>query len=137
MTTGYVVVERGMHHNDEVYSFTEGGDPIKVFLNKDKAEKHAVELSMVKARNYDNVGEFGESVGDVTSLDADVLAEKLKELGVDWDDSEGLWELSPPSLPRGARSTPEDEAKVVDNIAAFWALFDEIKLFEVAETEIE
>ena len=66
MTTGYVVSEVGFEYNDEIYHQSEsgGGEPIKVFLDKNKANE-LVHQKNVEAFSKNNIMEYTYEPSDI------------------------------------------------------------------------
>jgi len=57
MPIGYVVVEVEYQYNDEYYyTESEGGNPVKIFLDKAEAEKHCKKLNLEAFKKTDLSG---------------------------------------------------------------------------------
>lgn len=91
MTTGYVITEIGYEYNDEIYYQSEsgGGVPVKVYLDKEKAQAELDKLNMESLMTC-QIGEYSYDIKDVIS-DMDsfekIVKKYDKEGEVNLDDS--------------------------------------------------
>jgi hypothetical protein len=73
----YVIMKRGYEYNDEYYTETEGGDLVKGFLDKDKAQNECDRM----------MGEWVRNNSECTSEDGHLVGGYyLQELEVDKSD---------------------------------------------------
>lgn len=88
MATGYVITEVGYEYNDEIYYQSEsgGGTPVKVYLDKAKAEAEIDRLNLESLVTCE-IGQYAYNMSDIVS-DMNAFEKILKKY-----DTEGTLDL--------------------------------------------
>lgn len=60
----YIVQELGSEYNDEIYSLSDSGIPLKIFKSRKKAQDYCDELTIQKLKS-ENIMEYGYNTSEI------------------------------------------------------------------------
>jgi hypothetical protein len=121
MAKGYILLKKGWEYDDETYSETEGGKPVKIYLDKSKADEDKLNFEVKKFHNLDLYIYYY------------TLDEILKE-GVNLNQLESYLLANWPGIDLDVLSLPRSVTK--EQIKGLMELIT-VEFFELVETEIE
>lgn len=131
MTTGYVVTEVGYEYNDEIYYQSEsgGGTPVKVFLDKAKAQAEVDKMNLESLIGCE-IGSYAYEFSDIVS-DEDAFMKIIKKYvkkddEVDLEDGYELGEWFSANAKEFSQSDKKKIAKLVT-----------LEFFTLTEVEID
>lgn len=130
MTIGYVITEVGYEYNDEIYSQNDGGagNPIKIYLDKAKAEEEVKNMNMDSLFTCD-IGDYAYDLEDIIT-DMDELKKVIKKYDTKEEvNVENSYELGVWFSNNNARFSKEDKGKMFQLIS--------LDFYNLVEVEID
>ena len=130
MATGYVITEVGYEYNDEIYYQSEsgGGTPVKVYLDKAKAEAEIDRLNLESLVTCE-IGQYAYNMSDIVS-DMNAFEKILKKYDTEGTlDLEDEYELGEWFSANAISFSQADKRKIVKLV--------NLEFYTLAEVEID
>lgn len=129
MTTGYVVSEIGYEYNDEIYHQSEngGGNPVKIYLDKEKAQAEVDKLNMESFLTCE-IGQYAYELSDlVTDMAAfeKIIKKYDKEGEVDLEEGYELGEWFSVNASKFSKS---DQKKLLELVSLEFYTLNEVEI---------
>lgn len=130
MATGYVITEVGYEYNDEIYYQSEsgGGTPVKVYLDKAKAEAEIDRLNLESLVTCE-IGQYAYNMSDIVS-DMPAFEKILKKYDTEGTlDLEDEYELGEWFSAKASGFSESDKKKILKLV--------NLEFYTLAEVEID
>lgn len=129
MATGYVITEIGYEYNDEIYYQSEsgGGTPVKVYLDKEKAQADLDQLNLESLVTCE-IGQYAYDMNDIVDdMEAfeKILKKYDKEGSLDMEDS---YELGEWFSSNASKFSNTDKKKLLELVSLEFYTLTEVEI---------